>query len=52
MVQERGKRQPDAALFVAGENVGPVIASSGQVGQGRRYVRLHLIDPCMLEGDC
>lgn len=44
MVQELGKRQPPAEDFVQGELVGPVLAAVGNPGDGRQYVRLHLVD--------
>jgi 4-amino-4-deoxy-L-arabinose transferase-like glycosyltransferase len=45
MVQERGKRQPPADEFVEGALLGPIIAVVGEPGDGRSYVRLHLVDP-------
>jgi 4-amino-4-deoxy-L-arabinose transferase-like glycosyltransferase len=45
MVQEGGKRQPPADEFIEGGLLGPVIAVVGEPGDGRRYVRLHLVDP-------
>ena len=44
MVQERGKRQPPADQFIEGGLLGPVVAVAGEPGDGRQYVRLHLVD--------